>query len=253
MNKSKRFEVVAHRGDRARYPENTLSAMRSALKKGCTFIECDVQLNAECNFYLLHDDNFKNTAGVKKNILEMTNSEVKAISVHEPKRFSESFKPSPVPHLKELLLLLQQFPHAKVMVEIKQHSIDKWGINKVMSLLLKQLIPFAKQCILISFNYEAVLFAQQSNELETGWVLETHNQSTLQKAHQLKPNYLIIDKAKIPANKVAEKGDWLWMLYGIKSISEAQNYATQGYYLMETDNICALMEGQQQEACVNGL
>ncbi len=249
MKKLKKFEVVAHRGDKASYPENTLIAMRSALKKGCTFIECDVQLNAENCFYLLHDDNFKNTGGIKQSILEMTNTQIDAITVHEPKRFSNSFKPTRVPLLKELLQLMQQFPHAKVMVEIKQHSIDKWGVNNVMSLLLKQLQPFSQQCILISFNAEAVLIAQQSSKLKTAWVLKNHNHESLQKAQRLKPDYLIIHKTKVPLNKVAYKGTWDWMLYGIESSAEAQKFAQLGYYLMETDNICALMEGDQKEAC----
>ena len=249
MNTTNNFEIVAHRGDRARYPENTLIAMESALNKGCRFIECDIQLNADDCFYLLHDDNFKRTAGINKSISNMTNAQVDAISVHEPSRFADSFKPTHVPRLEQLLPLLQQFPDAKLMIEIKQHSLDKWGVNKVMNLLLKLLLPFAKQCILISFNHEAIFKAQQSGNFKVGWVLKTHNHKILQKSLQLKPDYLIISKTKVPLDKIAFKGVWDWMLYDIESITEAEQYAEQGYALMETDDICALIKPEKQGAC----
>jgi glycerophosphoryl diester phosphodiesterase len=138
------------------------------------------------------------------------------------------------------------------MVEIKQQSLDKWGAEEVMRLLIQQLQPHSKQCILISFNHEAILLTKQLSTLETGWVLKKNNHKTLQRALQLKPNYLIIDKLEISPNKAVPTGPWIWMLYGINTLAEAQQAAEQGYYLMETDNICALMQDQQAEAC-NGL
>ncbi len=250
MNKPKDFEVVAHRGDRARYPENTLIAMQSALQKGCTFIECDIQLNADNCFYLLHDENFKRTSGIKqlisKPISKMTNAQVSAISVHEPDRFADSFKSTHVPRLEALLNLIQQFPLAKVMIEIKQHSLDQWGVKKVMTLLLQQLIPTTKQCIVISFNEEALLIAKKSSNLKIGWVLKALNQKSRQKALQLKPDYLIISKTKVPLNKTAFTGTWDWMLYDIESVYEAQKFAELGYFLMETDDICALIKPDKQ-------
>lgn len=252
MNTTKDFEIVAHRGDRALYPENTLIAMESALTKGCRFIECDIQLNADACFYLLHDDDFKRTAGVKqsisKSIFKMTNAQVDTISVHEPDRFADSFKPTHAPRLEALLDLIQQYPHATVMIEIKQHSLDKWGVNKVMNLLVQQLLLVAKQCIVISFNDEALRIAKQSSNLRTGWVLKKHNHKTLQKAQQLKPDYLIISKTKIPQNKTVFKGSWDWMLYDIESVTEAKKFADQGYSLMETDDIDVLMRPEQQGA-----
>jgi glycerophosphoryl diester phosphodiesterase len=249
-----KFTVVAHRGDRARYPENSLLAMQSALEKGCPFIEFDLQLNTDNSFYLLHDDNFNNTAGINRSILDMKNSEVDSISVHEPKRFNDSFNPTHVPRLEEVLKLLKKFPLAKAMVEIKQSSINKWGLNKVMNLLLQQLEPFLKQCVLISFNYDALIYAQQKSDIQLGWILAKHKQTSLTKAQQLKPHYLIMNKTKARLLKMAvNTGNWLWMLYGIETTTEAQQYAQQGYHLMETDNICALMEDPQQSEACNGL
>ncbi len=253
LDKMPEFTVVAHRGDRAHYPENSLLAMQSALEKGCPFIEFDLQLNADNCFYLLHDDNFKSTAGINRSILEMTNSEVDSISVHEPKRFNHSFNPTQVPRLEEILTLLKKFPLSKAMVEIKQSSINKWGLNEVMNLLLQQLASFSKQCVLISFNYDALIYAQQKSDIQLGWVLAKYNQTSLTKAQQLKPHYLIMNKTKASLlEKAVNTGNWLWMLYGIETTKEAQRYAQQSYHLMETDNICALMEPQQSEAC-NGL
>ena len=40
-------ELIAHRGNAAEYPENTLPALRSALELGVRFVEFDVQLTVD--------------------------------------------------------------------------------------------------------------------------------------------------------------------------------------------------------------
>jgi len=47
---------VAHRGDSARFPENTLRAFAGALAAGADGIECDVRLDRLGRPYVFHDD-----------------------------------------------------------------------------------------------------------------------------------------------------------------------------------------------------
>ncbi len=54
--------LVAHRGYMEKYPENSLSAIRAALEAGACMVEFDLQMDAEGQLILLHDENFKRTS-----------------------------------------------------------------------------------------------------------------------------------------------------------------------------------------------
>ncbi len=61
--------LMAHRGDAARLPENTLESIQAAGEAGITIIEFDVQLTRDCVPVILHDDNLQRTAGINQSIL----------------------------------------------------------------------------------------------------------------------------------------------------------------------------------------
>ena len=45
-SQSSSIQLVAHRGDAARFPENTREAVSAAVDAGATFVEFDIQLSA---------------------------------------------------------------------------------------------------------------------------------------------------------------------------------------------------------------
>jgi len=47
--------VIAHRGDSAHRPENTLAAMAGALELGVSAVELDVQLTRDGHAVVIHD------------------------------------------------------------------------------------------------------------------------------------------------------------------------------------------------------
>jgi glycerophosphoryl diester phosphodiesterase len=55
--------IAAHRGDRSKKPENTLSALVSSIGK-CDFIEIDVQLTKDLVPVVIHDDTLSRTSNV---------------------------------------------------------------------------------------------------------------------------------------------------------------------------------------------
>ncbi len=54
--------IVAHRGDSANAPENTLAAFRLALENGADGIELDVMLSADQQLVVIHDDTLDRTS-----------------------------------------------------------------------------------------------------------------------------------------------------------------------------------------------
>jgi len=57
--------VIAHRGDSAVAPENTLSAFRSAVREGAHYVELDARLSADGTLYVLHDKTVDRTTDSK--------------------------------------------------------------------------------------------------------------------------------------------------------------------------------------------
>ncbi|HSO67502.1 MAG TPA: glycerophosphodiester phosphodiesterase family protein, partial [Desulfatirhabdiaceae bacterium] len=53
--------IVAHRGFRSRYPENTLSAFSAAVEHGIFMIELDVALTRDRQVIVIHDDTLDRT------------------------------------------------------------------------------------------------------------------------------------------------------------------------------------------------
>src|SRR5258705_9651278 len=84
-------DLIAHRGNAAEYPENTLPAIRSALDLGVRYVEFDVQLFADRQPMLLNDSSLKRTAGVDRDALEMTWHELAEISVNDARRIGSPY------------------------------------------------------------------------------------------------------------------------------------------------------------------
>jgi glycerophosphoryl diester phosphodiesterase len=74
-------EIVAHRGESADAPENTLAAFRLAWERNVPAIELDVHLSQDGKLVVIHDKDTERTAGVKKVIKECTWDELKDIDV----------------------------------------------------------------------------------------------------------------------------------------------------------------------------
>ena len=66
----KPFAVVAHRGGVERYPENTIAAIKYALRIKCDIIEVDIRRTKDGELILLHDEDFMRVSGVNLKALE---------------------------------------------------------------------------------------------------------------------------------------------------------------------------------------
>ena len=71
--------VVAHRGDSANYPENTLPAFISAAKMGIDVIETDVHLTKDKELVIWHDPTLERNTDGKGTIESHTLDELKAL------------------------------------------------------------------------------------------------------------------------------------------------------------------------------
>ncbi|WP_281647921.1 glycerophosphodiester phosphodiesterase [Parendozoicomonas sp. Alg238-R29] len=70
---------MAHRGASGLFPQATTVAFDEALSRGADVLEMDVQITADNQLVVHHDETTEATAGLKKKVSEMTLSEVKQL------------------------------------------------------------------------------------------------------------------------------------------------------------------------------
>ncbi len=69
----KPFKIVAHRGSGSKYPENSVKAIREAIKLGVDFVEVDVRKTRDGKLTLWHDDTVERLTGERNRAMEDKN------------------------------------------------------------------------------------------------------------------------------------------------------------------------------------
>ncbi|WP_166426725.1 glycerophosphodiester phosphodiesterase family protein [Labedella populi] len=73
--------VIAHRGYDRGGPENTISGLEAAARRGADVVEVDIQQTADGDFVAAHDTNLLVLAGIDRSVSEMTTSELTRTTV----------------------------------------------------------------------------------------------------------------------------------------------------------------------------
>ena len=235
-------ELVAHRGNAAEYPENTLPALRSALDLGARFVEFDVQLTLDRQPVLLHDSNLNRTAGVDRNALEMTLAELGEVRVNEASRFRERFTDVGIPTLAQAVGVLESHPTATAFVELKRASLRAVGHEAFVHKVCEVLKPVARQCVLISFDLACVHHIRQTSGLRIGWVLSEYSNLSALKCEALAPDYIFSDHQLLTqTTSRLWRGPWRWAIYEVTTRQLALDLAARGARLIKTMQVRAML------------
>ena len=115
---SEEFLIIAHRGESHDAPENTLSAINLAWKRGAEAVEIDVHMSKDSQIVAIHDFDTKRLAGVNKDVRKQTLAELKALDVGSWK--GAQWQGEQIPVLKEIL---ETVPNGKkLVIEIKSDA-----------------------------------------------------------------------------------------------------------------------------------
>jgi glycerophosphoryl diester phosphodiesterase len=109
--------IIAHRGYRAKYPENTLIAFQAALDARVTMIELDVMPTRDGKLVIMHDQTIDRTTNGCGPVNSYSLKELKKLDAGS--WFSPAFAGQHVPELKEVLELVNG--RVLVNIEIKSH------------------------------------------------------------------------------------------------------------------------------------
>lgn len=245
--------LVGHRGVIANYPENTLSSIAAAIGAGAPHVEFDLQMASDGEFVVIHDDTTDRTCEEQVSVFSKTSNELQQISAHYPDKFKQSFLPEPIPLLSEVLEYLSAHPQVTAYVEIKEESMTRFGLERVMAKLIEVLKDHAAPFYVISFSYEAIHYVHKHSQFKTSWVVKKYNERYRSMAEELQPDGLICNYKKV-ADQPLWPGYWWWMLYDIKEPKLAMKYHQIGADLIETaDMPNMLMDKDLYKGRLHGL
>lgn len=132
----KRPWVVAHRGYRGQYPENTCAAFEAAIRAGADMIEIDVCLTRNRIPVVIHDHTLDRTTDGTGAVSEHSLSELKKLDAGS--WFGAEFKGETIPTLEEMLLQVRG--KVSVNIEIKPQCFESPAPDDAIEVQICQLV-----------------------------------------------------------------------------------------------------------------
>jgi glycerophosphoryl diester phosphodiesterase len=145
--------VMAHRGNSAACPENTMAAFRRALADGADIIETDLHLTADGVFVCIHDGEVDRTTDGHGPVAAMTLAQVKTLSASYGR---PEFAAERVPTLAELCeLLASEAPGVALALELKTDRFLKADVCRRLAAELAA-AGMLERTVVLSFSLARV-------------------------------------------------------------------------------------------------
>lgn len=156
---------MAHRGNRVRYPENTLSAFQQAVSDGADIIETNIHLTSDGEVVCIHDSTVDRTIDGAGRVDSLTLRELRGLNAAARR---EELAPEPIPTLLELTDLLP--PDVGLAVELKAEAFfQPQNMQKVTALLYQAGIQ--DRCFALSFKHQQLeAIRQVQPPIPMGWI-----------------------------------------------------------------------------------
>lgn len=235
-------QIVAHRGNAAEFPENTLPSLRSAVDLGVRHLELDVQLSADRVPLLLHDADFRRMSGRADSVFDLDWAAIARLPMSEPQRFGDRYAGVRACSLAEFATELASWPGITAFVEIKRASLRQFGATVVLERVLACLPAVLDRCVVISFDLPCLEAARRGSSARIGWVLGGYDAAARARAARLAPQFLFCDLDRLPPESVPLwPGAWDWAIYEVRDVETARACRARGVRLVETMAVRALL------------
>ncbi len=242
---SDRLNIIAHRGDVARYPENTLQAIAGAISAGANFVEFDLQMSADHIPVLHHDGDLARTAQQAGVVMEMTAQQLQNISVHEAHRFGDKFQGTSIATLSQLVQLLNSSPEVGAFIEFKEDSVLHFGVERFAALVFETMRAACFPWVAISHNHKLLSHIRKVHQHPVGWVVKFYNNNSKKIAKILNPDYLFCNVKRLPINlgpsvnltETLWEGEWHWAVYVVDNDKTQKALSAAGIHWIETNQL----------------
>ena len=126
--------ILAHRGDSAHAPENTLPAFSQAIQEGVDGIELDVKLTADGHVVVIHDSDVERTTDGKGRVASLTLDAVRKLDAGS--WFDPKFSGTKIPLLDEAFETIGR--DKLINIELKNYSTPFNGLALKVCELIKR-------------------------------------------------------------------------------------------------------------------
>ena len=162
------MKITAHRGNSYYTPENTITAIKSAIEVGADWAEIDVQETMDGELVVFHDSNLKRVTGVDKNIWEISYIELNKLDAGN--WFSPQFLGEKIPKLRDLMAVSRG--KIKLNLELKLNGHQQSLASRVVRLI--QELNFVEHCAITSFDLATIKEVKVLNEnIRRGIIVQT--------------------------------------------------------------------------------
>jgi glycerophosphoryl diester phosphodiesterase len=125
--------VIGHRAGRAIRPENTLTAIRNAIRLGADYVELDIRATRDGKLVIMHDGSVDRTTNGTGKVRDLDFDAIRALDAGS--KFSPDYAGEKVPTFAECLALChgkvniyvdhKEAPTPQVLDEIKRYHMEK--------------------------------------------------------------------------------------------------------------------------------
>jgi glycerophosphoryl diester phosphodiesterase len=235
-------EIIAHRGNAAEFPENTLQALESAVDLGLKHVEFDVQLTADHVPVVLHDSTLERVGERSDSVHELSWAQLAEIPVGEVQRFGRRFAYTYPPSLAQTVDALSGWKDVTAFVEIKRASMRKVGREMVLRRVAEVVRPILDRVVFISFDLPCLKILRMMTGARVGWVLQSYTDASQRDAQALEPEFLFCNLERVPeATAQLWSGPWRWAMYEVRDIRTAQLCQDMGAAFVESMTVKGLL------------
>jgi glycerophosphoryl diester phosphodiesterase len=152
--------VLAHRGWRGRFPENTMLAMEKAAELPIDGLELDIRCSQDGTVLVFHDETLERTTNGEGLVQEYTWTELRQLDAgckwhgDEDRHYPFSGQGITIPSLEEVFM---RFPDMWINIDIKQH--DQQTVE-AFALLIEKFNKHQHVCV-GSFDEKTVAFIRR--------------------------------------------------------------------------------------------
>ncbi|MDG5786769.1 glycerophosphoryl diester phosphodiesterase membrane domain-containing protein [Evansella sp. AB-P1] len=239
-------QVAAHRGDVQNAPENSMSAILSAIEKGVDAVEFDVMLTMDGQVILNHDDDLQRVAGVPRRVDEMTYEELAEVDIG--RLYSDEFIGEGIPTLDEVLEEIQG-ENVNLIVDVKVLNPSR---NRELAEGIVESIEtydFIDNAYVQAFDYNVLQEVRQLNsDIKIGQILFL----SAGDLSRLDVDFYTIRQTMLSERFVSNarrqnREVWVWTVNLERNIREVLKYDIDGIITSYPERVMGLVPGVATE------
>ena len=155
---NKNVEIISHRGAAGLAPENSLEAIKKAVKLNVDKIEIDIHMTSDGEIVVMHDKKVNRTTNGKGRVIDLDLYSLKQMELKND--FDSNAKPLKIPTLEEVFDLIKS-TSITLLIEVKSPDLYK-GIDIKLSELIEK-YKLQNQVEIFSFDKKFIKNFKNTN------------------------------------------------------------------------------------------